>query len=108
MHLAMGQHMTRIFSSIRGLQPRMTSALAFAGALLLASSFSPARAQSLGYAPAEQGAFPQGDEADAAAPQDEDGLLPDRLRRQVVNFDTREAPGTIVIDTGNTYLYYVL
>ena len=45
---------------------------------------------------------------DATAPQDEDSLLPDRLRRQVVNFDTREAPGTIVIDTGNTYLYYVL
>jgi lipoprotein-anchoring transpeptidase ErfK/SrfK len=104
----MGQHMTQIFSSIRGRQPRAASTLALASALLLACSFSAARAQSLGYAPAEQGAFPQGYEADAAAPQDEDSLLPDRLRRQVVNFDTREAPGTIVIDTGNTYLYYVL
>ena len=34
--------------------------------------------------------------------------LPERLRRAVVAFDTREAPGTIVIDTGNTALYYVL
>jgi lipoprotein-anchoring transpeptidase ErfK/SrfK len=103
----MGQHMTQmIFSSIR--EPRILGALALAGALLLACSFSEARAQSLGYAPAEQGAFPQGYEADAAAPQDEDSLLPDRLRRQVVGFDTREAPGTIVIDTADTYLYYVL
>ncbi|HYW62287.1 MAG TPA: L,D-transpeptidase [Bradyrhizobium sp.] len=47
-----------------------------------------------------------------ALPQvDEDGLaveLPARLRRQVVNYATREAPGTIVIDTPNTYLYLVM
>ena len=30
------------------------------------------------------------------------------LRRQIVAYDTREAPGTIVIDTPHTYLYYVL
>jgi lipoprotein-anchoring transpeptidase ErfK/SrfK len=30
------------------------------------------------------------------------------LRRQIVIYSTREAPGTIVIDTPNTYLYYVL
>jgi lipoprotein-anchoring transpeptidase ErfK/SrfK len=34
--------------------------------------------------------------------------LPARLRRQVVSYATREAPGTIIIDTPNTYLYYVL
>jgi hypothetical protein len=34
--------------------------------------------------------------------------LPARLRRQVVNYYTREAPGTIIIDTPNTYLYLVL
>jgi lipoprotein-anchoring transpeptidase ErfK/SrfK len=34
--------------------------------------------------------------------------VPEHLRRQVVNYPTREAPGTIVIDTPNTYLYYVL
>ncbi|HXF89386.1 MAG TPA: L,D-transpeptidase [Xanthobacteraceae bacterium] len=34
--------------------------------------------------------------------------LPPHLRRQVVPYQTREAPGTIIIDTPNTYLYYVL
>ncbi len=31
-----------------------------------------------------------------------------RFQRQVVDYATREAPGTIVIDTPNTYLYLVL
>jgi lipoprotein-anchoring transpeptidase ErfK/SrfK len=31
-----------------------------------------------------------------------------RFRRQVVNYPSNEAPGTIIIDTPNTYLYYVL
>ena len=46
----------------------------------------------------------------AVAPQDDDQAfeLPARLRRQVVNYSTREAPGTIIIDTPNTYLYLVL
>ena len=34
--------------------------------------------------------------------------MPARLKRQVVNYATREAPGTVIIDTPNTYLYYVL
>ena len=34
--------------------------------------------------------------------------MPARLKRQIVNYATREAPGTIVIDTPNTYLYFVL
>ena len=33
---------------------------------------------------------------------------PERFRRQIVSYQTREAAGTIIIDTGNTYLYYVL
>src|SRR6201985_954131 len=46
----------------------------------------------------------------AAPSEDESGTfeLPARLRRQVVSYPTREAPGTIIIDTPNTYLYYVL
>jgi lipoprotein-anchoring transpeptidase ErfK/SrfK len=47
-----------------------------------------------------------------APPQvDEDGVaveLPARLKRQVVSYSTREAPGTIIIDTPNTYLYLVM
>jgi lipoprotein-anchoring transpeptidase ErfK/SrfK len=46
------------------------------------------------------------------APVDEgtdDGAeLPARFKRQVVDYRTGEAPGTIVIDTPNTYLYLVL
>ena len=34
--------------------------------------------------------------------------LEPRLRRQEVNFPTKEPAGTIVVDTPNTYLYYVL
>jgi lipoprotein-anchoring transpeptidase ErfK/SrfK len=35
-------------------------------------------------------------------------LISPELRRHVVRYEGREAPGTIVIDTPNTYLYYVL
>jgi lipoprotein-anchoring transpeptidase ErfK/SrfK len=34
--------------------------------------------------------------------------LEPRLRRQEVNFPTKEPPGTIIVDTPNTQLYYVL
>ena len=46
-----------------------------------------------------------------AAPSQDEGTvveMPARLKRQIVNYATREAPGTIIIDTPNTYLYYVL
>jgi lipoprotein-anchoring transpeptidase ErfK/SrfK len=46
-----------------------------------------------------------------SAPEDNQGSaaeLPARLRRQIVSYPTREAPGTVIIDTPNTYLYYVL
>jgi lipoprotein-anchoring transpeptidase ErfK/SrfK len=46
-----------------------------------------------------------------ATPQDEDSVvteMPARLKRQLVSYPTREAPGTVIIDTPNTYLYYVL
>src|SRR5437763_12090549 len=34
--------------------------------------------------------------------------IPGRLKRQVVDYRSVEAPGTIIIDTPNTYLYLVL
>src|SRR4051812_40922116 len=46
-----------------------------------------------------------------AAPLENEGTIvemPARLRRQVVGYTTREAPGTVIIDTPHTYLYYVL
>ena len=46
-----------------------------------------------------------------AAPSEDEGTaveMPARLKRQIVSYATREAPGTVIIDTPNTYLYYVL
>src|SRR5271166_4840923 len=45
---------------------------------------------------------------DSAAPTEIATDIPARLRRQQVNYSTIESPGTIVIDTPNTYLYLVL
>jgi lipoprotein-anchoring transpeptidase ErfK/SrfK len=99
--------MTQIVAATCRRQPRANHFM-FAGALILALTFAArAHAQSLGYAPAEPGTFPQGYATPAPAP-DEDSVLPEQLRRAVVNLDTREAPGTIIIDTGDTALYYVL
>jgi lipoprotein-anchoring transpeptidase ErfK/SrfK len=50
---------------------------------------------------------PQNDPRYGAAP-DEDDRLPARLRRQIVDYPSREAPGTIIVDTPNTYLYLIL
>jgi hypothetical protein len=49
-------------------------------------------------------------QAAAPAPTEErdDAQLDPRLRRQIVNYSSREAPGTLVIDTPHTFLYYVL
>jgi lipoprotein-anchoring transpeptidase ErfK/SrfK len=46
-----------------------------------------------------------------AAPEDEtqnSAVLPMQFRRQIVPYNTTEAPGTIIIDTPHTYLYFVL
>jgi lipoprotein-anchoring transpeptidase ErfK/SrfK len=46
-----------------------------------------------------------------SAPSKDQGTvveMPARLKRQTVSYATREAPGTVIIDTPNTYLYYVL
>src|SRR5204862_2366450 len=61
----------------------------------------------------QEGRPPQGGVYAALPPEDrpETGPmkeLPPNLRRTVVNFQTREPVGTIVIDTPNTYLYLVL
>ena len=46
-------------------------------------------------------------ESIVAEPEDSTSV-PQNLRRQVVNYSTRETPGTVIVDTPNTYLYYVL
>ncbi len=83
-----------------------------AAAALSVGLASPALSQTLGYAGQSQGTFWSNDRS-LPSPQvmqedDSGSILPERFRRRVVSFDTREAPGTIVIDTGNTALYYVL
>jgi lipoprotein-anchoring transpeptidase ErfK/SrfK len=42
------------------------------------------------------------------AEADDSAEVPAQLRRQTVSYAGSEAPGTIIIDTPNTYLYYVL
>jgi lipoprotein-anchoring transpeptidase ErfK/SrfK len=53
---------------------------------------------------------PQAPQATAYAPveTEETTEAPARFKRQTVNYPTAEAPGTIIIDTPNTYLYLVL
>jgi len=105
MRILMGPHMTQT-PTFR----RRATFLVAASALLLAPAFLSGAAQAqmldqaLSFAPAQPN-FPSdyvtSDDGDAAP-------TPERLRRAVVAFDRNEAPGTIVIDTGNTALYYVL
>jgi lipoprotein-anchoring transpeptidase ErfK/SrfK len=103
MRIPMGQAMTQSISSRRrpfGRERLLLAALLIAPALYATS----AGAQTLGYAPMQQN-FP----SDYVTPDDEAAApLPEQLRRATVAFDTHEAPGTIIIDTGNTALYYVL
>ncbi|GLR87423.1 L,D-transpeptidase [Bradyrhizobium iriomotense] len=79
--------------------------------------FGAASAQTLLFAPMQPQAFPQGysqgyvreqPQASDDPVASDDSVLPERLRRQIVSFDGSQPAGTIVIDTGNTVLYYVL
>jgi len=46
--------------------------------------------------------------APEALPQSEGESADPRFRRQTVSYTGNEAPGTVIVDTPNTYLYYVL
>jgi lipoprotein-anchoring transpeptidase ErfK/SrfK len=107
MRIQRGSPMTQ--SSHRRPSSRVTHALVLFSAVVLAPSIfaGAATAQVLGYAATQPNGFPSEEVmVDPAAP--DQGVVPERLRRAVVAFNTQEAPGTIVIDTGNTALYYVL
>lgn len=100
--------MTQHSAANRPPSSRAANALVLAGALFFlapAIFASSASAQTLGYASTQPGAFPT--DGVMAAPDDE-SAVPERLRRAEVAFSTSEAPGTIIIDTGHTALYYVL
>src|SRR5215471_18107847 len=87
-----------------------TRSVAFATFAGLAVICAPAVATAQSYAPVGPAGY--ANSVIAPALRDDDVAASDvqdpRLRRQVVDYATREAPGTIVIDTPNTYLYYVL
>ena len=91
---------------------RASSALVIGATLLLSPALlSSATAQMLGYASTSTTPFPSGSimvEPTQSADEGDAGVVPERLRRVVVAFSTHEAPGTIVIDTPATRLYYVL
>src|SRR5260370_29588796 len=103
MHIHTGRLMTQAREN-RRLRPRVMTALVFAGAFLLAPAIlsNQANAQILGYAPAQRSSFP------ADNLMADEGSVPARLRRAPFAFHTRGAPGTIIIHTTNTPLYYVL
>ena len=74
-------------------------------------------AMSCGAAEAQQLAFVTPPQPEQIAPQaapanpdqtDEDAPLDQRLQRQIVDYPSGEAPGTVIIDTPHTFLYYVL
>ena len=83
--------------------------IALAAGVLFATST--AFAQTLSYAPSSQptSVFNQivRDRGQVEDRQDT-SVLPAHLRRRMVAYQTNEAPGTIIIDTPNTQLYYVL
>jgi lipoprotein-anchoring transpeptidase ErfK/SrfK len=84
--------------------------LALAGALIFTpvAVATTADAQALGYAETQPRSFLQDPVPVAASPSADESVVPERLQRTTVRFESREAPGTIIIDTANTLLYYVL
>jgi lipoprotein-anchoring transpeptidase ErfK/SrfK len=99
------QHVFQTSENARVPSSRAASAFALAAGILLLAPLafsSAANAQALGYAPTAVSA------PETADPGADDGVVPERLRRAIVNYDGNEAPGTVIIDTGNTALYFVL
>ncbi len=69
-----------------------------------AYAYAPAAASRLAYAPRGSSLMNRS----CLSRRKRAAAVPPHLRRQIVNYPTREAPGTIIVDTPNTYLYYVL
>jgi lipoprotein-anchoring transpeptidase ErfK/SrfK len=93
----------------------MSAKYFIAGSLVAAAALSCSTAQadplfaflSPGQAQVAPQVQPQYAPDDQAAP-DADAQLDPRLRRQIVSYASHEAPGTVIIDTPHTFLYYVL
>jgi lipoprotein-anchoring transpeptidase ErfK/SrfK len=84
------------------------AALVLAGTALWTST---AQSQVLAYSMERNAGSIRRDVAVNRVMSNETGITaetPARLRRQVVDYSTTEAPGTVIVDTPNTYLYFVL
>src|SRR4051794_37353534 len=69
----------------------MTAVLVAASAAVSEASANPFAWLGFGYVPSDNGNRARAD-----------------LQRRLVEYPVDEAPGTIIVDTANTYLYYVL
>jgi lipoprotein-anchoring transpeptidase ErfK/SrfK len=94
--------------AVLGMQSASAQTLAYSATSSMrhpASIVTPfAAQQAYAYAPVQQQPY----ESLVPEPAETAAAVPEHLRRQIVNYPTREAPGTIIVDTPNTYLYYVL
>ena len=82
---------------------RILAAVAFAGALSTSAAAAP-----LSLLPTDHREAPRTTAYAPVEVEQEAAEMPARFKRQVVNYPTSEAPGTVVVDTPNTYLYLVL
>ena len=64
----------------------------------------PSQAAAPGQAPASVMALPVDDQPEQGQPKE----LPPHLKKQLVDYSTKEPVGTIIVDTANTHLYLVL
>ena len=76
-----------------------TRTLMIVASLMAAMMASEAPAQSSGARPATT--------ASDVAPSVRNRAVPEKYKRRMVRFSTNEAPGTIIVDTHNKFLYYV-
>src|SRR5205085_2234609 len=81
--------------------PAIAAAIAIMSALFTIAPATAGPLDAFAMIPPTVQSVPQNDEPDTAD-------IPARFRRQIVAYHTTEAPGTIIIDTPNTYLYLVL
>jgi lipoprotein-anchoring transpeptidase ErfK/SrfK len=107
--------MARKFADDFGKALRLAQTVMFAGACIPAVTLfsSNTSAQVMEYAsPAQNSLLSEhGVRVSIAARPADDADVSrgsERMRRTIVAFSGREAPGTVVIDTDNTFLYYVL
>ncbi len=80
------------------------ASLALAGCQTVAS-YSPALTENLIFTNAMYASMPDGDFKLPAIPR---STISKRYRRQIVRYKTEEAPGTLIVDTPNRFLFLVL